>query len=68
MIAPADAIEIIPKLSFSDDRLSFLIFEIPNDKAKRKGTANIPVVTPDESKAIANISKEVFKDNRNITP
>ena len=66
MIAPAEAIDIKPKLSFSDDLLSFLIDVIPNDNDKRKGTASIPVVTPDESNAMANISNDVLRDSKKI--
>ena len=68
MIAPADAIEISPKLSFSDDLLSFFIFVSPSDNDNKNGTANIPVVTPEESKAIANISNDVFRDSRKMIP
>jgi hypothetical protein len=41
--------------------------EIPTANAKRKGTARIPVVAPEESKAMARNSGWVNRARTNIT-
>ena len=53
IIAPAEASATRPKLSSSDALLSLRSREMPTAKARRKGTARIPVVAPDASNAIA---------------
>ena len=68
IIAPTDAIATSPKLSLSDALLSFFIEDIPTAKAKIKGTAKIPVVAPEASKAIVKNSTGVNKARINTTP
>ncbi len=53
MIAPAEAMATRPKLSASEATLSLRRREMPTARAKRKGTAKMPVVAPEESKAMA---------------
>ena len=53
IIAPADAIATIPKLSISDALLSFFRAETPIARASINGTVTAPVVAPEESKDIA---------------
>ena len=63
IIAPTDAIATSPKLSISEALLSFFIVDTPSAKASIKGTAKIPVVAPEASKAIVKNSIGVNSAN-----
>ena len=68
MIAPVEAIATNPKLSFSDDLLSFFKLETPIARAKIKGTVKAPVVAPEASKEIAKNSGDVKNARIKIIP
>ena len=66
MIAPDEAKATRPKLSFSEALLSFFNLDIPTERANIKGTAIIPVVAPEASKAIARNSRDANIASRKI--
>lgn len=68
IIAPEEAIATNPKLSFSEDLLSFLRVETPIARANINGTVRAPVVAPDASKDIAKNSGDVNKARIKINP
>ena len=68
IIAPVEAIATSPKLSFSENLLSFFKFEIPTAIAKINGTVSAPVVAPEASKDIAINSEEAKMAIASIIP
>lgn len=68
IIAPDDAIATKPKLSFSEDLLSFLRWDTPKERASIKGTVKAPVVAPEASKDIAKNSGDVNIESNKIIP
>lgn len=66
IIGPVAEIPTSPKLSSSDNLLSFLIEDTPTESAKINGTVKAPVAAPDESKAIARNSGVIKNDKINM--
>ena len=67
-IAPVEVIPTNPKLSVSDDLLSFFSIDTPTAIANINGTVKAPVVAPDASKDIARNSGDVNNARTNIKP
>ncbi len=66
IIAPAEAMATKPKLSSSEALLSLRRRAMPTAKARIKGTASMPVVAPEASKAMARNSGWVKKARKKM--